>query len=144
MERDRFKAICMEEGFSQLEAEWLATGSDDHDSGDPAFDEAAHRTACRILLHELISMRQLPDYESELRAHMAELMSNPLSAPKSDLVESILTALTGKDRPATIASASCVTCSGPAVEFNDSLSRKEYAISGMCQVCQDQVFSGEE
>jgi len=28
--------------------------------------------------------------------------------------------------------------------FNDALSRKEFAISGLCQNCQDEVFSEEE
>jgi len=36
----------------------------------------------------------------------------------------------------------CVTCSAyiPDVPFRDSLSKKEYGISGMCQTCQDSVF----
>ena len=31
-------------------------------------------------------------------------------------------------------------CAGPANEFRDALSAKEYAISGLCQKCQDEVF----
>lgn len=31
-------------------------------------------------------------------------------------------------------------CGGPAIEFRDDLSRKEYTISGLCQECQDEVF----
>lgn len=27
-------------------------------------------------------------------------------------------------------------------DFKDELSRKEYSISGMCQICQDQTFGG--
>jgi len=44
----------------------------------------------------------------------------------------------------------CVTCgdeiSLQALTQMDDISRKEYSISGMCQVCQDSVFSdpGEE
>lgn len=36
----------------------------------------------------------------------------------------------------------CPTCMKPirAEDFRDSLSRKEYGISGMCQACQDEVF----
>ena len=30
---------------------------------------------------------------------------------------------------------------GDAIEFKDALSFKEYQISGMCQVCQDEVFN---
>ncbi len=37
----------------------------------------------------------------------------------------------------------CVSCQEPVVAFRDALSRKEYGISGLCQVCQDQVFGGE-
>ncbi len=31
-------------------------------------------------------------------------------------------------------------CGGPAVEFKDEISRREYRISGFCQACQDKVF----
>ena len=31
-------------------------------------------------------------------------------------------------------------CGGPATEFDDDLSRKEYTMSGLCQNCQDSVF----
>lgn len=34
----------------------------------------------------------------------------------------------------------CTVCDGPATEFRDSLSRKEYTISGLCQQCQDKAF----
>ena len=40
----------------------------------------------------------------------------------------------------------CPTC-GESVEFDsfkDALSRREYAISGMCQKCQDKVFGDAE
>ena len=38
----------------------------------------------------------------------------------------------------------CVMCKGPAVEFKDTLSRKEYGISGMCQKCQNAFFDTSE
>ncbi len=34
----------------------------------------------------------------------------------------------------------CVTCGEEARLFEDDLSRKEYTISGMCQLCQNKVF----
>ena len=34
----------------------------------------------------------------------------------------------------------CTTCGKPVINFKDVLSRKEYAISGMCQECQDKTF----
>lgn len=33
-----------------------------------------------------------------------------------------------------------IGCGGPADEFDDELSRKEFAISGLCQGCQDAIF----
>lgn len=34
----------------------------------------------------------------------------------------------------------CSWCGEPATEFKDTLSRKEYTISGFCQECQDKTF----
>ena len=36
--------------------------------------------------------------------------------------------------------AICITCGKEATKFKDDLSIKEFAISGMCQVCQDSFF----
>ncbi len=59
---------------------------------------------------------------------------------KSPQIESLLTHITGKDRPNTIRANECVTCSAVDLVFRDALSTKEYTISGMCQECQDKVF----
>jgi len=50
----------------------------------------------------------------------------------------------GRSRNIAMASSSCVCCGGPAVEFRDDVSRKEFAISGFCQKCQDKVFAEPE
>ena len=34
----------------------------------------------------------------------------------------------------------CAFCGKEATYFKDALSRKEYRISGLCQVCQDKTF----
>jgi len=34
----------------------------------------------------------------------------------------------------------CVMCKNPVTQFKDDLSIKEYAISGLCQTCQDSFF----
>ena len=34
----------------------------------------------------------------------------------------------------------CVLCGNDAVKFTDELSKREFKISGMCQVCQDNFF----
>jgi len=34
----------------------------------------------------------------------------------------------------------CVMCGRSVILFRDTLSKKEYSISGMCQKCQDEIF----
>jgi len=62
-------------------------------------------------------------------------------APKAPAIDKALTSITGKDRPTEIKAQRCVTCGEPATTFKDEVSRKEYAISGMCQSCQDDTFT---
>ena len=54
----------------------------------------------------------------------------------------------GKDRRTCIEEGNCLTCDDAkgikATSFRDDVSRKEYAISAMCQSCQDDVFGHEE
>ena len=38
----------------------------------------------------------------------------------------------------------CPFCAEPIGEFKDALSIKEYTISGLCQNCQDKIFSSTE
>ena len=38
----------------------------------------------------------------------------------------------------------CILCEGEAIVFTDDLSLKEYAISTMCQKCQNGVFKAKE
>lgn len=47
-------------------------------------------------------------------------------------------------RIVSIQNDTCSNCGEPAVEFTDELSRREFAISGMCQKCQDNFFNQEE
>lgn len=60
---------------------------------------------------------------------------------KSPPVNNFLSELMGKDRAATIKADKCMTCNGTARTFRDNLSRCEYAISGICQRCQDEAFA---
>ena len=62
-------------------------------------------------------------------------------ASKSPEIERLLEDLTGRRK--AIEADLCIDspngCGGPAVEFNTELDRREYAISGLCQDCQDVV-----
>ena len=70
-----------------------------------------------------------------------DLMPRPTT--KSTAMNKLLSTIAGKDREYTIRASKCMTCSEPDMDFKDSLSVKEYTISGMCQRCQDEVF-GED
>lgn len=92
-------------------------------------------------------------------------------SPKADAVDEMINAVLGRDRRATIMQGLCMTCerglichdcnlprtqhevtpSGHVCKdgsiphwFRDSLSNREYTISGMCQRCQDAVFGISE
>ena len=64
---------------------------------------------------------------------------------KAPAMDSFIRTLMGKDRAVVIRNGFCMTCesTGNMLEWKwrDELSKKEYAISGMCQSCQDEVFS---
>lgn len=56
------------------------------------------------------------------------------------LLEKLSKEATGRSRVECIANHICVICGGPAVEFDEIYSRREYSNSGMCQTCQDNFF----
>ena len=72
-------------------------------------------------------------------------MADP--SKKSDEMEGFLddlsTLMFGNSRTESISGNACVSCGEDASEFEDSLSRKEYTISGLCQSCQDYIFGIE-
>lgn len=59
-------------------------------------------------------------------------------------IDSIITSFNGLSRQTAFAKRICVSCRGPAIEFTDSLSRKEWTMSLLCQKCQDAVFNDDE
>jgi len=60
--------------------------------------------------------------------------------PKAPEVKAFIDALFG--RSAAIETDHCSNCHKEAIEFRDEKSYQEYRISGLCQVCQDDVFGG--
>jgi len=64
---------------------------------------------------------------------------------KSFAVESYLRNAYGFDRGIHIVANQCVPspigCGGPATTFTDEVSEREYSINGLCQKCQDEIFS---
>lgn len=63
---------------------------------------------------------------------------------KSFAINNLLNAFAGASREDTIRSNKCIPpplgCGGPATEFRDSISEREYSISGFCQKCQDGII----
>ena len=58
----------------------------------------------------------------------------------TDFLENMAQSLYGRSRSLALAGDSCVKCGGPAVDFKDDKSRKEYQNTAFCQACQDEVF----
>lgn len=68
-----------------------------------------------------------------------------MKKPYSDKTPAMQDALKGMfpEQAKNIAEKKCATCGSTKIsheDFENELSRKEYAISGMCQVCQNSVF----
>ncbi len=66
---------------------------------------------------------------------------------KSPGIESALERLLGGgpgSRRASIERNICVGCRKLATRFSDTASKREFAISGLCQECQDGVFGNPE
>ncbi len=64
--------------------------------------------------------------------------------PKAPAIENLLTKLNGISRQDAARQRICTNCRMPAVEFDNHLSETEYAISGLCQTCQDEIFGKDE
>lgn len=62
---------------------------------------------------------------------------------KSPEIENLLTSFMGRSRKECIEAEQpiCIICDQPVTGFKDDMSLKEYRITGMCQECQDQIFS---
>jgi len=63
-------------------------------------------------------------------------------SPKSPALEHFLNDLFG--RSSAIEADVCVFCAQDASVFRDEASRVEYTMSGLCQDCQDEVFTDED
>jgi hypothetical protein len=64
-------------------------------------------------------------------------------AEKAPVLESLLediSALIGTPRSTAFKTQCCVMCGGDASDFKNELSKKEYTLSGICQICQDRIF----
>jgi len=57
-----------------------------------------------------------------------------------EYIDSTARTLFGLSQTEAMAKAVCVQCGGTSRVFYDAISLKEYAISGLCQSCQDEVF----
>jgi hypothetical protein len=71
-------------------------------------------------------------------------MAEPMK--KSPEVQAFLDSInpSGRSQAASIRADICSMCGKPATEFTDTISEREYRISGLCQSCQDEVFNGED
>ena len=70
-----------------------------------------------------------------------EYRKNMKTAAMENVLDDMAKELFGRGRKVAMDNQMCVICGGDANHFDDELSRREYGISGMCQSCQDGVFS---
>lgn len=67
---------------------------------------------------------------------------------KAPELEAHLESVFGFNRRAYIQANRCVPrpigCGGPALEFPDEASRREYCISGLCAACQAKIFRDDD
>ncbi len=70
------------------------------------------------------------------------LVVEPVERPPE--LECFLEALNGISPKQAIQAGICAVCKEEANKFTDELSVREYAISGLCQKCQDEVFNEPE
>lgn len=68
------------------------------------------------------------------------------ASPKNPAIDKCITNIFGIDRVKCIQENKCPCCKADinVNEFRDTLSVKEWTISGMCQACQDSVFDAPE
>jgi hypothetical protein len=59
---------------------------------------------------------------------------------KSFKIDSFLTRTFGIDRQDSILHNKCTMYGKEAKVFKDEIIKKEFTVSGICQVCQDKVF----
>ncbi len=64
--------------------------------------------------------------------------SNPAGLNLRDRIALGIYGITASD---AISQNVCVACKASAMTFRDQLSGREYLISGLCQTCQDAVFT---
>jgi hypothetical protein len=63
-----------------------------------------------------------------------------------EMLDDLSKAITGRVASESIKEDICVRCGKPVTSnsFTDECSRREYRITGLCQVCQDQIFGSME
>lgn len=57
-----------------------------------------------------------------------------------EFVDGLANEFFGRTQEESLEKNICVMCGNVVENFRDSLSLKEYSISGMCQQCQDKIF----
>ena len=71
----------------------------------------------------------------------------PMPTLKTEQIDNLFKNFYGIDRKTSITNCKCVSCGAENIteeSFHDSVSLREFHISGLCQNCQDSVFGTEE
>lgn len=60
---------------------------------------------------------------------------------KNEGIDKFLKEVFGFHRVDSIEKNTCVSCGKPATKFKDEYSKREFAISGLCDECQQEIFN---
>jgi len=64
--------------------------------------------------------------------------------PRTLSLKKALNNMMGLNIEESIKNDICIVCKNKATEFKDEVSKNEFAISGLCQQCQDNFWNGQE
>ena len=68
-------------------------------------------------------------------------MAEPSS--KHPSIRDAQSVILGRNVVESIQKDTYASCDGPATDFRNDISRREFTISGLCQSCQDRVFGAD-
>jgi hypothetical protein len=94
-----------------------------------------------IFVCEVCGMQSIEVTETECPGiRVVDNKSEPMQKALDNLAEGLF----GMKKTDAVYGKNCVACKKQAVNFRDSISIREYQISGLCQECQDKVFEADE
>lgn len=91
-------------------------------------------TAMPAELREALGFKD-KDEDKSIEVEVQQPQNRPFTRLAAEMI--------GGDALKNLDAGKCPTCGNPVGEFRNAISRKEFGISGLCQLCQDKVFGAD-